>query len=214
MFNQDGTVTSACGNGTRCVARLIMAEIGQKEVHINTGAGRLRAWMVGDDPTVIATDMGIPKLNWQDIPLREACDAQNVDLGFEGLKPALCVNMGNPHAVIFCDNVEAVDIAKWGALGEMHPLFPERANIEFVEITGDHTLRMRVWERGVGITSACGSGACAAAVAASKKQLAYSPFEVHLDGGILTIDWAGSDHDPVIMTGPTSLVAKGVFVAE
>lgn len=212
MFNADGSQAGACGNGTRCVADLVMREKSSETLAIETISGALACWRDGDN---ISVDMGVPHLDWQAVPLAQDVDTQAVHLG-DDLPPAVCVSMGNPHAVLFYDDVSQVDIADLGSSLEVHPLFPERANIEFVSVISENHLRMRVWERGAGITDACGSGACATAVAAIKKGLTGAEMRITLDGGDLFLRWSqeGQHAGRVIMTGPVSYVADGRLHSE
>lgn len=210
MRNQDGSVTGACGNGTRCVASLIMDERGTDKVVIETQAGLLHARRVDD---LIEVDMGPAWLEWQQIPLAQETDTLFVDLSPEETEKATAVSMGNPHAVFFVDDVMQIDVKKRGADLEHHRLFPEAANISFATITGTDQIRMRVFERGVGITSACGSGACAVAVAAHRRGLTGRQTEVILDGGSLYITWHddGTKEGRVLMKGPASLAYEGAL---
>jgi len=215
MYNADGSVAGACGNGTRCVASLMMDEKGENQVVIRTKAGDLLAWrdMVGAD---ISVQMGPVHTSWQDIPLSRAADTAALDLGLDGFGMATAVSVGNPHAVFFIENAEAVDIEKWGPKAETHPIFANRANIEFVQVLSRREIRMRVWERGVGITMACGSGACAAVSASVLRGLTENQVTVQLDGGALEIDWRDGDAvcgGQIVMTGPVSQVASGIIPA-
>jgi len=156
---------------------------------------------------LIAVDMGPARLDWRDIPLSRKCDTGHLPLARDGLDDPVAVNVGNPHAVFFVDDVGAVDLERLGPELERDPLFPERANIEIVQVLGRNRLRMRVWERGVGITRACGTGACAAAVAAHRRELAERRVTVELDGGPLEIEWRADGH--VVMTGPAAFSFRG-----
>ena len=210
MLNADGSQTGACGNGTRCVADLILSETGAASIIIETISGPLTCWRSEES---ISVDMGTPKMDWQQIPLADARDTNSVPLD-ESLPPAVCVSMGNPHAVLFyedTDRLADLDIAVLGRRLEHHSLFPERANIEFVAPMAQDHLRMRVWERGAGITDACGSGACAVAVAAVQRGITNRDLKITLDGGILHLSWpeTGPFQGHVIMTGPVSYVAEG-----
>ena len=204
ILNSDGSEAKACGNGSRCVADLVMAETDADELAISTKGGMIHARRVGDD---VSIDMGIAKLDWADIPLAQAMDTMAVDLGRPNLPPAITVNMGNPHAVHIVDDAEAIDLAAIGPILEHHEFFPERANIEFISRLDQDVIRMRVWERGSGITIACGTGACASAVAAARAGLTGRQVEVVLDGGRLSIDWREDGH--VIMTGPSTISFYG-----
>lgn len=208
MYNSDGSPLRACGNGTRCAADIIAAETGRNEIVIETVAGLLECRKEADGR--ITADMGAPKLDWRDIPLSEERDTLHLGIGKGELQNPVGVNMGNPHAVFFVEDVTFVDIEEYGAFFEKHKLFPDRANIEFVEIKSPSELRMRVWERGAGVTMACGSGACATLVAAVRRELTERKARVVLDGGSLDIEWRESDGH-VLMTGPVAYVFDGVY---
>ena len=216
MLNADGSVAGACGNGTRCVADIIMHEMHKSDITIETISGTLSAWhhrREGDVP-LISVDMGMVRTGWRDIPLAEAANTAELELGPVAPDKATCQSVGNPHAVMFVDDVAAIDLLDIGPQLEHHPLFPDRANIEIVTVLSRNKLRMRVWERGAGITMACGSGACAAAVAAIRRGLTASEdVEVVLDGGSLFITWQTGEgrNGHVIMTGPTTHVAAGII---
>ena len=213
MFNADGSPAGACGNGTRCVARLVMDQAGRDEIGIETVAGHLKGWRSNAQSDVISADMGPVSLDWQDIPTSRALDTLTVDLGFPELGAATLVSVGNPHAVFFVEDAEAVNLHHWGPLAEQHALFPDRANIEFIQILDRKTIRMRVWERGAGVTLACGSGACAVAVASACRGLTDNKVNLHLDGGALQITWRRNTDGHVVMTGPATYVAEGVISA-
>lgn len=211
IFNADGSEVSACGNATRCVAFLAMEEMGRDEVVVETRAGPLKARRTG--ALQIAVDMGSPLLNWEDIPLAERMDTRRLDLRIGPIDDPIlhspgAVNMGNPHCVFFVDDLAHYDVAKIGSLLEAHPLFPEKANIGFAEVRAMDQIRLRVWERGAGLTLACGTGACAALVACHRRGYASRSAELILDGGSLHVDWQESD-DHVIMTGPLELEFEG-----
>jgi diaminopimelate epimerase len=206
ILNSDGSEAAACGNGGRCVADLVMDQTGQDCLTMETRGGVIVAKRDGDN---IAIDMGMARLDWQDIPLAEEKDTAALDLGYEGLPPAIAVNVGNPHAVHIVDDAEEMDIAEIGPQLEHHPIFPDRANIEFISLLSRDTIRMRVWERGSGITIACGTGACAATVAAARAGLTGRKVNVHLDGGVLNIEWR--EDNGVTMAGPSSYVFDGVI---
>ncbi|MEZ5670438.1 MAG: diaminopimelate epimerase [Alphaproteobacteria bacterium] len=204
IFNADGGEVEACGNAARCIARLLMDE-GRDQVRIESPAGILVARRANGEKVTV--DMGPAGVDWVDIPLAEAQDTLHLDLEIGPYRDPCAVNMGNPHCVFFVDDAEAVDLAHWGPQVEHHPLFPQRTNVEFVHLAGPNHLRMRVWERGVGITRACGTGACASVVAARRRYLVDGPTRVTLDGGELEIDWITTGH--VLMTGPTALSFRG-----
>ena len=215
MFNADGSVAGACGNGTRCVADLIMAERNTDKVVIRTISGDLPAWRTDKDAP-ISVQMGPVHTSWQDIPLTRDMDTLFLDLGLADFGSATALSVGNPHAVFFVEDAEAVDIEKWGPIAEHHRIFADRANIEFVSVIARDTIRMRVWERGVGVTMACGSGACAAAAAGILRGLTTHKQQVQLDGGILEIDWQDADSaagGQIIMTGAVATIASGIIPA-
>ena len=205
--NADGSAAEACGNGTRCVAALLMDERGRDRVVIETDAGTLDCRAAGDGR--IAVDMGEALTDWRDIPLAREADTLDLDLGAGAPGRAVAVSIGNPHAVFFVDDAEAVDLARAGAALEHHEMFPARANIGIAQVEERNRIRLRVWERGVGITRACGTGACAALVAAARRGLADREAEVVLDGGALAIAWRGDGH--VVMTGPAATSFHGTL---
>jgi len=207
VLNPDGSEAEACGNGTRCVARLIAAETGKSELMIETAGGLLDAKLHKDGGATI--DMGRPRLFWRDIPLAREMDTLHVKLRRGPLSDPVCTNIGNPHATFFVDDAKAIDLAALGPKLEHDALFPERANIGVATVRNRHTIRLRVWERGVGITRACGSGACAALVAAHRRGLTGRRATVALDGGDLDIEWR--DDENVLMTGPAALSFEGSF---
>lgn len=209
VFNPDGSEAGACGNGTRCVARLMMEQHGLSRVAIETRAGVLEAKPGIQGYTV---DMGRPGLGWDEIPLAGPMDTLKLDIELGPLREPTAVGMGNPHAVFFVDDAETVDLEALGPELEHHPLFPERANIGVATVLDREKIRLRVFERGAGITSACGSGACAALVAAIRRDLTANTASVHLDGGRLHITW-GED-GRVRMTGPATHGFKGQFDPE
>ena len=207
IWNADGSEVSACGNATRCVGWLVQRETRQEEILIETEAGLLKARAAGDD--MITVDMGEPRLAWEEIPLAENMDTRFVDIKIGPMdNPVLsrpsCVNMGNPHAVFFVVDVNAYDFPAVGPLAEWHPLFPEGVNVGFAQVIDRQTIRLRVWERGAGLTLACGTGACAAAVAAARLGRTERKVKMILDGGELHIEWRESDNH-VLMTGPVEL---------
>ena len=205
IHNPDGGEAEACGNGTRCVASLIMDETGKDETVIETVVGLLDATR-GDDGLVIV-DMGLAAFDWRDIPLSAAVDTLHLDVAVGLLRDPVGVNVGNPHAVFFVDDAEAVPLADLGPEIERHSLFPEFTNVEAAQILAPDLIRMRVWERGAGITRACGSGACATLVAAHRRGLTGRNAEVIVDGGRLGIEWLKDDH--VLMSGPVATSFSG-----
>ncbi len=206
IFNQDGSRAGACGNATRCVASVEMDRHNHSSITIETDAGLLKANAVGDQ---VAVDMGKALLDWHDIPLSLEANTLALDTGLTGLPLAVGVNMGNPHAVFFMRHVDGLDIAGIGPHIEHHSLFPQRVNVGFAEMLDPRTIRLRVWERGAGITQACGSGACAALVAAVRRELSERKADVVLDGGRLTIEWLDNGH--VVMQGPASFSFSGTI---
>jgi|SRR5271156_286012 len=205
--NPDGGEAEACGNATRCIAELLRRETGDTRVRIETVAGLLDAEALPDGR--VAVDMGPARTDWREIPLARAMDTDRVELTLGPLAAPTCTNIGNPHATFFVDDAEAVDLATLGPVLEHHPLFPQFANIGVATVLDRRSIRLRVWERGAGITRACGSGACAALVAAHRRELAGRRAAVALDGGILDIAWREDGH--VIMTGPVALSFEGAF---
>ena len=215
IYNNDGTLAGACGNGTRCVADRLCRELGADAVRLETEAGVIACERFG--PWSYRVDMGPPRLDWEAIPLRHAVpDTRRVSLWPNGHAPAALglasvVNMGNPHAVFFVPNLTSVDAADLGPRIEVDPMFPERANVTFAEVLARDDVRARVWERGVGLTLACGSAACATLVAAARLELMDRKGTVRLPGGDLIIEWRGSD-DHVLMTGPVEY--EGAFILD
>jgi diaminopimelate epimerase len=207
IHNADGGEVEACGNATRCVAALVMGETGGDRVAIETGAGLLVARPA--EGGRISVDMGMARLDWREIPLARAQDTLHVDLRLGPLADPVCSNIGNPHATFFVADAADIDLAALGPLLEHDKLFPERANIAVAQLLSPQRIRLRVWERGVGITRACGTGACAALVAASRRGLTGRTAEVALDGGTLEIAWREDGH--VMMTGPVATSFHGSF---
>lgn len=200
FYNQDGSLSAACGNATRCIARHLMDETGREALTITTDRGTLFAQDAGNGLTSV--NMGQPQLRWDEIPLAREMDT--LELPIEGAPTA--TGMGNPHCTFFVDDAEAVDLAARGAEMEHHPLYPQRTNVQFASLIGPDHLRMRVWERGVGVTLASGSSSCATAVAAARRGLTGRNVTIALDGGTLQINWRD---DGVWMTGPTAHVFDG-----
>lgn len=203
--NADGSEVAACGNASRCVGWLLMEETGADRAVFQTAAGLLEASRAGDG--LITVDMGPANLEWTAIPLAQPTDTLHLPIEQGGVSDPVAVNMGNPHAVYFVPDAEAVDVAGIGPGLERHPLFPERTNVEFATVVAPNRIRMRVWERGAGVTQACGTGACATAVAAARRGLTGRKADVVLDGGTLTIEWREDGH--VLMTGPVAVSFTG-----
>jgi diaminopimelate epimerase len=204
IFNTDGSQSAACGNGTRCIGWLESQRTGRRSLAFETKAGRLDVTVDGIDR--ITVDMGEPRFAWNDIPLAEPFhDTRGIELQIGPIEaPVLhspsVVNVGNPHAVFWVDDVEAYDLGRFGPLLENHPLFPERANISLAEVRSRGEIKLRVWERGTGLTQACGTAACAAAVCAMRKRLTDRTVTVRLPGGPLVVTW--TDANRILMTGP------------
>jgi diaminopimelate epimerase len=213
VWNADGSEVEACGNAARCVGWLLMEEAGAAGAEFKTLAGPLSVKRAGERRVTV--DMGEPKFHWRDIPLAEQMDdTRFVDVKLGPIdKPVLwgpsAVNIGNPHCIFFVDDAEAQALDRFGPLVENHPLFPERTNVGVAEVKGEHLIRLRVWERGAGITKACGTGACAALVAANRRRLTGRKATVMLDGGPLAIEWREDNH--VTMTGPVAFEFDGVL---
>jgi diaminopimelate epimerase len=205
--NPDGGEAEACGNATRCVADLLRRETGDARVRIETIAGLLEAEALPDGR--VAVDMGPVRTGWREIPLSRPTDTERVELTLGPLSAPVCTNIGNPHATFFVDDVDAVDLAALGPELERNQVFPQRANIGVATVRDRGNIRLRVWERGAGITRACGSGACAALVAAHRRGLVERQAAVELDGGVLDIVWRKDGH--VVMTGPVALSFEGAF---
>jgi len=205
FYNSDGSLSAACGNATRCIARFLMQETGKTQLHLTTDRGDLAAQDMGDGLT--AVNMGQPQLDWDEIPLAHEMDT--LILPIEGAPTA--TGMGNPHCTFFVDDVAAIDLPRFGPGIENHPLYPERTNVQVAQIIGPDHIRMRVWERGVGVTLASGSSSCATAVAAARRGLTGRVVRIDLDGGTLHIDWRD---DGVWMTGPTAHVFSGTLTRE
>jgi diaminopimelate epimerase len=206
MYNSDGSETGACGNGTRCVADYIMNKENLHTVNIETISGELKC---SRSKNGIKVNMGLPKFSWRDIPLAYETDTLKVALDEFN---ACCISIGNPHAVIFISNLgelENLNLESIGPRLEKNSIFPDLANIAFACVTKNGTIRMRVWERGVGITSACGSGACATSIAASLLGLSSKENQIILDGGNLFIKWL--EDQTVTLSGPTEKVFEGII---
>ena len=200
FYNADGSTSAACGNATRCIARHLMAETGKTALTLSTARGVLQAVDAGGRRTSV--NMGQPQLDWNEIPLAEAMET--LELPIEGGPTA--TGMGNPHCTFFVEDACAVPLDRFGPRYEHHPLYPERTNVQVASVIAPDHLRMRVWERGVGVTLASGSSSCAVAVAAARRGLTGRQVRITLDGGTLDVDWR---EDGVWMTGETAHVASG-----
>ena len=202
--NADGGEVSACGNASRCIAYLLTDGELEKTISLETKAGLLKATIVGEN--MVSVDMGEPKFSWQEIPLTFDMDTLMMTISAGPLSSPVAVSMGNPHAVFFVDDVDSIDLVKLGPKLENHPIFPEGANISICSVEGG-TIIQRVWERGVGITQACGTGACAAVVAANRREMMGRQATVQLAGGVLDITWREDNH--VMMTGAINFKDTG-----
>ncbi len=215
MYNNDASEGEMCGNGIRCLARWAyeLGLVKEKCFSVETGAGILFPEILDDGS--VRVDMGAPHLLAKEIPVQgfgdEKVIAQEITSTLGKTYPITCVSMGNPHAVIFVDHISDIDLPKEGSALEVDEHFPKKANIEFVEKLGDHHFRMRVWERGTGITMACGTGTCATVVAAILNGLTVDYADVDLDGGTLHIEWDGNPESHVFMTGPAVKVFEGDY---
>jgi diaminopimelate epimerase len=214
IYNNDGSEAAACGNGMRCVARRLFEATGQTAATFETKAGLLNCWQGADG--LYTVDMGPPKFGWKDIPLAEEFrDTRYIELQVGPIDAPLLhspsvVSMGNPHAIFWVDDLNAYDLGRFGPLLENHPIFPERANITLAHIVDRDHIAIRTWERGAGLTKACGSAACAAAVAAARLKRANRTVKISLPGGDLSIEWREGD-DHVLMTGTAAFEFEGRF---
>jgi diaminopimelate epimerase len=215
IYNNDGSEAGACGNGMRCVAELLFKETGRSALMLETTAGLLSCWK-GDRPLISTVDMGKPRFAWNEIPLANKFeDTRVIDLRIGPVEEPILhspsvVSMGNPHAIFWVDDVASYDLRKIGPLVENHLIFPERANVSLAQVASRERLVIRTWERGAGLTKACGSAACASAVAAARLGLIGRTLTVALPGGELQIEWRTAD-DHVLMTGPVAFEYEGKF---
>jgi diaminopimelate epimerase len=218
IFNSDGSEAGACGNGMRCIAALVSKATGKTNLAFETPTGAI-VCEIGPTPGMITVDMGPPRLRWDEIPLAEEFrDTRAIELQIGPIdKPVLhspsAVSMGNPHVVFWVDDIAAHDLARFGPMLENHPIFPERANISLALVAGPDHLIVRTWERGAGLTRACGSAACAAAVAAVRTKRTGRKVRVTLPGGDLQIEWRESDNH-VLMSGPVEFEFEGMLSPE
>jgi diaminopimelate epimerase len=215
IYNADGSEAEACGNGMRCIGWLEAEQTGRRALEFETKAGRLQVDVAGREH--IRVDMGAPKFGWRDIPLAEAfADTRAIELQVGPIdKPILhspsVANVGNPHAVFWVNDVAAYDLGRVGPMLEHHPLFPQRANISLAKVTSSSAITLRTWERGAGLTRACGSAACAATVCAARKGLTGRHVRVTLPGGPIDIEWSEDDH--IRMTGSVAFAYDGTLNA-
>jgi len=213
FWNADGEEVGACGNGSRCVGWLVMEAAGRDSAVLEVGERLLRTTRAGDG--LVSVDMGEPGLDWTDIPLDEPMDTRGIELQVGPIDAPLlhtpgAVSMGNPHVVFFVDDIDTAPVTEVGPMIEHHRLFPEGVNVGFAQVKARDHIRLRVWERGAGLTQACGTGACAALVACVRRGLTDRTARLELDGGDLTIEWRAADNH-VIMTGPASLDFSGTL---
>ena len=213
ILNADGSEVGACGNATRCVAGLLAGELGRHGITIETAAGLLSSQVQADGRVTV--DMGAPRLGWQDIPLSRAFpDTAAINFTVATANGPLSrpgvVNVGNPHCIFWVDDLDAYDLAEIGPRIEHDPLFPERVNVSLAQVVTPTRIALKVWERGVGLTQACGTAACATGVAAVRRGLTERRVEIALPGGVLGIEWRAQDGH-ILMTGPWSLDYEGVF---
>jgi diaminopimelate epimerase len=207
VWNADGGEVGACGNGARCAGWLVMRAAGREAIDLETASGLLNVQDAG--PERVTVDMGSPGLGWRDIPLSEPMQTDAIDLNMQvGWPSPGCVSMGNPHVVFFVPDVAAAPVKRLGPMVERHALFPERVNVGFAQIVARDRIRLRVWERGAGLTRACGTGACAALVAAHRRDLADDTATVGVDGGELLVRWRPDDGH-VLLTGPIAIEFTG-----
>jgi diaminopimelate epimerase len=215
IYNTDGSEAEACGNGMRCIGWVVAGQTGRTALKFETKAGVLDVVVAGIDR--ITVDMGTPRFGWRDIPLAEPFhDTRTIELQIGPIdKPILhspsVANVGNPHAVFWVEDVNAYDLTRIGSMLENHPIFPERANISLARVVSRDAITVRTWERGAGLTKACGSAACAATVCAVRKGLTERRVTVTLPGGPLVIEWRADNH--ILMTGPVELEHEGVLDA-
>jgi len=218
IYNSDGSPAGACGNGMRCVAELMFRETGKDALTFETQAGVINCRKAAT-PLVSTVDMGKPRFAWDQIPLAEEfADTTGIELQLGPIDAPILhtpsvVNVGNPHAIFWVSDVDSYDLGRFGPLLENHPIFPERANISLAQVIAPDRIKVRVWERGVGLTLACGTAACAVAVAAARKGLASRKVTIELPGGPLQLDWRSTD-DHILMTGPWTLDGEGVLPEE
>lgn len=210
IYNPDASESGACGNAARCVADLYMHQQGADACTLETAAGVLPARKI--EGGLIEVDMGAPRFGWQQIPLsRDVEDTDHLQLSHGGVSDAVALSMGNPHCVFFVPNLANINLPDTGHHFEHHKMFPQRTNVEFVQILSRTSVRLRTWERGAGLTMACGSAACATVVAGVRRGLTERKIEIMMDGGILHLEWRESD-DHVLMTGPVAYVFEGTLL--
>ena len=205
FFNSDGSISGACGNGTRCVADLLSKESGKKEITLLTTSGSLKSKILGNN--LVETEIGIPKVNWQEIPLSKQLDTQDLKIAIVDRNNTkhiggIAINVGNPHIIFFVDDIEAFDLKNIGPKIENHPLFPEKCNVTLAKVINRNLIKVKVWERGAGLTKACGTAACATAVAANINNLVEKTTDIEFALGSLTISI--DERNSIHMKGPVS----------
>ena len=214
IWNSEGGEVESCGNASRCIAGLLFKETGRAHVTIDTTGGLLDCTPAGDG--LVTVDMGVPRFGWEDIPLSEPFhNTRGIELQVGPIDAPLIhtpsvVNVGNPHCIFWVKDIDIIDLAKVGPMLEHHPLFPERANISLARVDARDRITLNVWERGAGLTRACGTAACAAAVAGARRRLTGRTVTVTLPGGNLSIEWRESD-DHILMTGPVAYDFEGIL---
>lgn len=209
IYNADGSEISTCGNATRCVADFLMKELAAPEATIETKAGIRKGWRAEDGGVTV--NMGAPKWDWRDLPLLESRNTLHLGIEEGLLADPVAVSMGNPHMIFFVRDLAHIKLAQWGSKLEHDKLFPERVNVSAVQVISETKLNMQVWERGAGMTLACGSGACAAVVAGVRRGVCARKATVELPGGTLMIDWQAGDAGDVLMSGPVAYVFEGTI---
>ncbi len=207
IYNSDGSESAACGNATRCIGVMLMGETGREQTIIETAAGLLD--VVAARHGQVSVDMGPVRTAWNDIPLAHDCDTLNLPVEADGMASPVAVNVGNPHMVFFVDDASIAPIDELGREMELHPLFPERTNVQMAEVLGYDRIRLKTWERGVGRTMASGSSACATLAAAHRRGLAGRTAEIIMDGGSLGVTWRDDNH--IVQTGPASVSFSGTI---
>ena len=208
IYNADGGQVASCGNATRCVAWILMEESGKDDITLETQAGQLSCKRI--EGSRICADMGEPKFAWQDIPLSEPRDTLNLGISLGELFDPVAVSMGNPHAIFIVSDVDKIRVPKIGPVLENYPLFPERANISFAQPINNHHVKLKVWERGVGVTLACGTAACATLVGLHRRGVVGRKAAIELPGGTLDVEWDEKTNH-VLMTGAVTLSFSGII---
>lgn len=208
FYNSDGSITKACGNASRCVAFLLMKEFKRKKIALETESTLVNAFLTKNNQ--VSVDIGKAYFKWKQIPLKRKVNINKVNFNIDSYINPTLINVGNPHIIFFMQNLKKINLKKVGPKIEKNPLFPERINVNFAKILKNNKIELRVWERGAGITKACGTGASATAVAAIKNKLINKRIcYIHMDGGKLKIEYKKNGH--IVMTGPIKTVKKGIL---